>query len=164
MRYVVKTSTTTGEIPTVPATDDHQDGSWLATDIYKGEFFFNRVDGIMYSRDDNGIFIVGEQATLIYEAFVTQTGTSAPTVVVKRNTIGSIVWSYSNVGQYVGTLSGAFPSAQCAFIASTPPNNCGLAQLFRINNNTIGLESRNNLNASTNGLLTDFYIKIMILP
>lgn len=57
-RILTKRSTTGGVVPTIPASDDHTDGSWLTTDIYKGELFINLVDGIVYSRDNNGIIII----------------------------------------------------------------------------------------------------------
>ena len=28
-------------VPTVPSSSDHRDGTWLATDIYIGEFYQN---------------------------------------------------------------------------------------------------------------------------
>jgi hypothetical protein len=43
-----------------------------------------------------------------YIALITQTSTSAPTVIELENTIGPIIWSRKNTGEYVGTLSGAF--------------------------------------------------------
>jgi hypothetical protein len=43
-----------------------------------------------------------------YIALITQTSTSAPTVIELENTIGPIVWSRKTTGQYSGTLSGAF--------------------------------------------------------
>jgi hypothetical protein len=43
-----------------------------------------------------------------YIALITQTSTSAPTVIELENTIGPIVWSRKNTGEYSGTLSGAF--------------------------------------------------------
>jgi len=44
----------------------------------------------------------------VYTALLTQTGTTAPTATVLENTIGSIVWSRSGIGQYLATLTGAF--------------------------------------------------------
>lgn len=45
----------------------------------------------------------------IYRAFLTQSGTNAPTaVVVGPNTIGDIVWTRTTTGIYVGTLTNAF--------------------------------------------------------
>lgn len=45
---------------------------------------------------------------LVYTALLSQTGTAAPTVIVLENTIGPIVWGRNGVGEYFGTLSGAF--------------------------------------------------------
>lgn len=58
-RILIKRSTTTGVVPTVPSSNDHTDGTWIATDIYKGELFFNQADGIMFTRDDSGIVTIG---------------------------------------------------------------------------------------------------------
>lgn len=54
-RRIEKTSTVPGEKPTIPGSNDHTDGSWAVTDIYKGELFINVVDGTMFTRDDSGI-------------------------------------------------------------------------------------------------------------
>ena len=43
-----------------------------------------------------------------YIALITQSSTSAPTVIELENTIGPIVWTRKGTGEYVGTLSGAF--------------------------------------------------------
>ncbi len=45
----------------------------------------------------------------VYTALLTQTGTNAPVATVLENTIGNIVWTRNTVGQYMGTLAGAFP-------------------------------------------------------
>lgn len=55
-RIVLKISETASEQPTVPATNDHSDGSWIPTDIYKGELFVNIVDNKVYTRGNSGIF------------------------------------------------------------------------------------------------------------
>lgn len=45
----------------------------------------------------------------VYVALLSQTGTSAPTVTVLENTLsGTVVWTRSSSGVYLGTLSGAF--------------------------------------------------------
>lgn len=45
----------------------------------------------------------------VYTALLSQAGTSAPTATVLENTLGgTVVWTRSNTGQYVGTLTGAF--------------------------------------------------------
>lgn len=43
-RHRVKRSILTGVTPTVPATSDFTDGTWLNTDIRAGEFFYNVAD------------------------------------------------------------------------------------------------------------------------
>jgi hypothetical protein len=48
----------------------------------------------------------------VYRALLTQTGTDAPVATVLENTLGGdVVWTRADIGVYVGTLAGAFPSA-----------------------------------------------------
>ena len=63
-RIKIKRSTVTATVPTVPSSNDHTDGTWIATDIYKGELFFNQADGVLWSRDDNGVTCLGGSASL----------------------------------------------------------------------------------------------------
>lgn len=63
-RIKIKRSTITATVPTVPSSNDHTDGTWIATDIYKGELFFNQADGVLWSRDDNGVTCLGGSASL----------------------------------------------------------------------------------------------------
>jgi len=58
-RIKIKRSTVSATVPTIPSSNDHTDGTWIATDIYKGELFFNQADGILWSRDDNGVSCLG---------------------------------------------------------------------------------------------------------
>ena len=60
----------------------------------------------------------------IYSGRISQTGTGIPTVATGVNTIGNIVFTRSSIGQYLGTLTGAFttnkttitPGSQASFI------------------------------------------------
>ena len=46
----------------------------------------------------------------VYTALLTQSGTDAPVATVLENTLrGEVVWSYTGVGAYIGTLINAFP-------------------------------------------------------
>jgi hypothetical protein len=54
-RILVKQSSTPGYKPTIPASNDHTDGTWGETDIYIGELYWNSADGIMYTRTETGI-------------------------------------------------------------------------------------------------------------
>jgi hypothetical protein len=59
-----------------------------------------------------------------YIALITQTSTSAPTVIELENTIGPIVWSRKGTGEYQGTLSGAFTANKTyATISQTVANS-----------------------------------------
>lgn len=55
-RQVSKILTTPGAVPTVPASNDHTDGTWLSTDIYQGEFCLNTADNIIYTRIGSVIY------------------------------------------------------------------------------------------------------------
>lgn len=57
-RMKLKRSSVAGVVPTVPTSNDHCDGTWLATDIYKSELFFNEADNILYTRDETGIVVI----------------------------------------------------------------------------------------------------------
>lgn len=58
-KMIQKRSSTPGEIPTIPVSNNHTDGSWLATDIYEGEFFFNIPDEALYTRLNGSILEIG---------------------------------------------------------------------------------------------------------
>jgi len=51
----------------------------------------------------------GGSSYLVYTALLKQTGTNAPQAQVLENTLGgTVVWEYTNVGLYTGTLAAAF--------------------------------------------------------
>jgi hypothetical protein len=51
----------------------------------------------------------------VYTALISQSGTAAPTVTVLENTLGgTVAWTRSSVGTYIGTLSGAFTANKTA--------------------------------------------------
>ena len=64
-RIKIKRSTVTTTVPTVPSSNDHTDGTWIATDIYKGELFYNQADGVLWSRDDNGVGCLGGSVKVV---------------------------------------------------------------------------------------------------
>lgn len=53
-------------IPTVPATDDHQDGSWLVTDLYVGEWYQDLDTGLIYNRTPSGIVSLSDLIETIF--------------------------------------------------------------------------------------------------
>ena len=81
-RIKIKRSTITATVPTVPSSNDHTDGTWIATDIYKGELFFNQADGVLWSRDDNGVVCLGGSASLTIASADVLTLNSTPITIV----------------------------------------------------------------------------------
>lgn len=74
-RILTKRSAITSTVPTVPASADHTDGTWLETDIYKGELYMNLVDEKVWTRFDSGIVqLFG--AGSIFDDFVRKDGTT----------------------------------------------------------------------------------------
>ena len=63
-RIKLKRSTVNATVPTVPSSSDHTDGTWIATDIYKGELFYNQADGVLWTRGDSGIECIQGTAKL----------------------------------------------------------------------------------------------------
>lgn len=89
-------------LPTIPSSPDHNDGSWLSTDIYVGEQYMDVDTGVIYTRtNNNDIVQISSQLVGVYKANISQSGTSAPIEnAVFENTIGISSYSYSNVGGY----------------------------------------------------------------
>lgn len=59
----------------------------------------------------------GGASYLVYTALLTQSGTSAPVATVLENTLGgTVVWSYSDVGTYLGNISGGFDAEKTGII------------------------------------------------
>jgi len=81
-RIKIKRSTITATVPTVPSSNDHTDGTWIATDIYKGELFFNQADGVLWSRDDSGVVCLGGSASLTIASADVLTLNSTPITIV----------------------------------------------------------------------------------
>ena len=77
-----------------------------------------------------------------YIALITQSSTSAPTVIELENTIGPIVWTRSAVGIYFGTLAGAFTLDKTyVMLSNVLPNSIVMAK--RRDNNTIEINTTN---------------------
>ena len=64
-RIKLKRSTIAATVPTVPSSNDHTDGTWIATDIYKGELFYNQADGVLWTRGDSGIDCIQGSAKVV---------------------------------------------------------------------------------------------------
>jgi len=81
-RIKLKRSTVTATVPTVPSSNDHTDGSWVATDIYKGELFYNQADDVLWSRGDAGVVCIGGSASVTLTPAQVKTLNSTPITIV----------------------------------------------------------------------------------
>jgi len=67
----------------------------------------------------------------VWEGYITQSGTNAPTVVVLNNTLGGTpVLSYDAPGSYIATLAGAFPKAKTSTWIGVVQASTGMGGLF----------------------------------
>lgn len=111
---------------------------------------------------------VGQRvAPKIYTALLSQSGTSNPTVtVLGTNEIGSIVWTRNGVGDYTGTLTGAF-TANKTFVMTQRGGDTGTGYInpwtFWGNANTINIAVLDNVNAAVDGF-TNMAIEIRVYP
>lgn len=55
----------------------------------------------------------------VYTGLISQIGTSDPTVVIIENTLGNIVWTRTNSGQYLGYLPGEFLATKTFLLTSS---------------------------------------------
>ncbi len=103
---------------------------------------------------------------LKYVALLTQTGTSAPTATVLENTLGgTVVWSYTSVGNYTGTLSGAFTVSKTGVTIGNGFYN-GNHAIVRPNGiNDVRVMTVNTAGAFVDGsALNDSMIEIRVYP
>lgn len=111
--------------------------------------------------------VVGERvAPKIYTALISQSGTSDPTVtVLGTNEIGSIVWTRSVTGTYVGTLTGAFTANKtwCASSVSDEGLSAAVVRLQRTNDNAVTLYTSDNAFLAQD-VFTNISIEIRVYP
>jgi hypothetical protein len=90
-RIKLKRSTIAATVPTVPSSNDHTDGTWIATDIYKGELFYNQADGVLWTRGDSGIECIQGTAKLTIATADVLTLNSTPLTIVAAQGVGTVI-------------------------------------------------------------------------
>lgn len=119
----------------------------------------------------------GGPGYLVYAALLNQSGTSAPTATVLANTLGgTVVWTRSDVGEYIATLASAFPVNKVSTIvvpafdptAQVPSDYTLLtfAMGARDTNDTFVLKTRryDPDNPGLDGALANTFIEIRVYP
>lgn len=112
----------------------------------------------------------------VYRALLTQTGTDAPVATVLENTLGgTVVWSYSDVGLYVGTLNGAFLAAKTCLppvnVTATmdAAGNIYTSSFYRMDDDRISFQTASadingDLLSVSNNVLSGAYVEILVYP
>ena len=78
-----------------------------------------------------------------------------------ENTIGDIVWTYSDTGTFVGTLSGAFPELKTiGFISNVPI--VGTASITWTNSNSITIYTNDSTGTESNNILSGAILEIRV--
>ena len=90
-RIKLKRSTIAATVPTVPSSSDHTDGTWIATDIYKGELFYNQADGVLWTRGDSGIECIQGTAKLTIASADVLTLNTTPLTIVAAQGAGTVI-------------------------------------------------------------------------
>ncbi len=98
-RILTKSSTVSDVVPTIPATNDHTDSTWLTTDIYKGELFINQADNKVFTRTDSGIIEITNPSVDI-SGKISLDGSSDPTTgKIKIGDNQGLVWGGGSAGE-----------------------------------------------------------------
>jgi hypothetical protein len=134
--------------------------------MFKSIFSKYQIDSILN-------LVNGNKNYYIYNALVTQSGVNtAPTVTIRENTLGAIVWTagVGAPGVYYGTLTGAFPASKLFLpipvkgfdVIQPSGTELGYYTLYRASDNQIVLQSRNISDVSANGILLNSPIEIKV--
>jgi len=99
----------------------------------------------------------------IYTALISQSATSDPTATVLENTLGgTIVWTRIGVGEYRGTLSGAFVNSKTACF-SEKGNSVGTLNVWQNSVNDIAVSAFGLTGLSADGL-SQTSVEIRVYP
>jgi hypothetical protein len=103
-----------------------------------------------------------------YSAVLSQSGTSAPTVLqVNENTLGgTVVWTRSTTGIYIGTLSGAFPTDNktMRFVGGARASVTDIVVAGWNNGNSISLLTYGSTGTAKDGVLGQTHLKVEVYP
>ena len=152
-------------VPTIPASSDHRNGDWMATDIYEGEMYQDTDTGVVYTRSGTSITESnGSKRYTTWTGLMSQTGTGAPTLDAELNNSlgGSIVFTYLSAGSYRGTLSSAFSTQNKFFALVNTGNANGILSIRWENANSFFIITRDFTGASANSLLSYSHIEIKV--
>lgn len=131
----------------------------------------NRINAPAGSVDPNGVLDLG-LGVKVYRALLTQTNTDAPVATVLENTMGgTVVWTYSDVGTYAGTLAGAFTVDKTFCDGDTSWFNSSDLTGARVayfapsgTGNSVLLSTGIAAETLSDGLLANYAVEILVYP
>jgi hypothetical protein len=98
-----------------------------------------------------------------YVALISQSGKVDPTIdAILENTLGNIVWTRNNEGEYIGTLSNAFTTNKVICFAGVNNNTLSSIQLSASTVNEIALNTFDSTNTLSDALLSNTSIEIRV--
>lgn len=146
---------------TVPATSSHKDGTWLATDIYEGEFYQDAATGIIYNRAGSTVTINGEPVKAKYRATLTQAGATNPTPTILVNTIGALTVTRTGTGTYEIGSSALFTADKTSVLVGQTINPQEQVRYFRKTTSIVEIKTYNT-GVLTDGILRETALSIEI--
>lgn len=154
-------------VPTIPASTDHRNGDWIGTDIYEGEQAIDVNTGIVYTRNGTSIEVVGGGAGVVkvWRGLISQVGTGNPTAIVLENTLGgTVTFTYVSTGIFTATLTGAFTVDKTFLTFNSIIAGSFLFSCERKDSDDLNLRSLTTSFVSTNGLLNNTELQIIVYP
>ncbi len=102
----------------------------------------------------------------VYTALMNQTGTDDPVATVLENTIGSISWSRATNGNYLGSLTGAFPSNKTFLSLNNPLiiGDEGQIIISYSNSDVVSVSSINAALEGSDGWINNVSLEIRVYP
>jgi len=99
-----------------------------------------------------------------YVAFLTQSGSNAPSASILINSIGDIDWQYSSAGVYTGTLVLAFTNGKTIPMVSnnTNANSGNSIHIKRFDNNTVYITTANSGSGLSDDILSETPVDIKV--
>lgn len=131
-------------------------GAWLPD----SKHYFKKINEIIDRL--NGVGTSGDGSYKVYSAIISQLGTDAPTAIVLQNTIGNIVWSRTDVGQYYGTLVGAFTVDKTGFLLNTPIVYETYTVIQAVDIDSINLTTTDGTNTPVDEYLSNVFVEIRV--
>ena len=98
-----------------------------------------------------------------YIATISQAGILDPVVTILENTIGDIVWTRSGVGDYLGTLVGAFPNQDKTYLLIGQSQNDKFS-LNYLGTDDVTIATLDNAGFNQDALLNYTTIEIRVYP